>query len=73
MPAANEIARRRTRRTPRGNARAELQAWYLTGLSPKLARAAAAGVARPGAVEELDRQLRALLELPEDDRLGAAA
>jgi hypothetical protein len=44
-------------------ARAELRAWYLSGLLPKLARAAGLGVVNAQAVEALDHDLRALLEL----------
>ena len=45
--------------------RAELQSWYLTSLLPKLARAAADDVVQPAAADELDRQLRTFLDLPE--------
>jgi hypothetical protein len=44
-------------------ARAELQAWYLHGLRPKLARAGEAGVVDRGALEALDDDVRALLDL----------
>lgn len=44
-------------------ARAELQAWYVQGLLPKLARAASSGVADPRAVEALDADVRGLLDL----------
>ena len=50
-------------------ARAELQAWYLGSLGPKLARAADAGIVRPAVADSLDRQLRTFLDLPADDRV----
>ena len=46
-------------------ARAELRAWYLGHLRPRLVEAVAAGVVGPGAVEELDLQVAGLCELPE--------
>jgi hypothetical protein len=46
-------------------ARAELRAWYLGHLRPRLVEAVATGVVRPGAVEELDLQVADLFELPE--------
>ena len=46
-------------------ARAELRAWYLGRLRPRLVEAVAAGVVGPGAVEELDLQVAGLFELPE--------
>ena len=46
-------------------ARAELRAWYLGHLRPRLVDAIATGVVGPGAVEELDLQVAGLLELPE--------
>lgn len=49
------------RRGPR--ARAELQSWYLQGLLPKLARAARTGAVDRAAVEALDTDVRALLDL----------
>ena len=45
-------------------AHAELRAWYLDHLRPRLVEAVAARVVRPGAVDELDLQVAALLELP---------
>jgi hypothetical protein len=51
--------------------RAELQAWYLDSLRPKLARAAGGGAVAPAAAEALDRQLREFLGLPA--RLGKEA
>lgn len=51
----------------KSDARAELQAWYLESLQPKLARAAAAGVAPSAAVLALDEQVRAFIGLPLDD------
>ena len=44
-------------------ARAELQSWYLQGLLPKLARAAQTGAVDRAAVEALDADVRALLDL----------
>jgi hypothetical protein len=51
-------------------ARAELRAWYLGQLRPRLVEAVAADVVRPGAVEDLDLLVTALFELPEP-RFGA--
>jgi len=45
-------------------ARAEIRAWYLGHLRPRLVDAVATGVVGPGAVEELDLQVAGLLELP---------
>ena len=45
----------------RRSARAELQAWYLVSLHPKLVRAADTGIVPPAAAEALDRQMRAFL------------
>ena len=55
---------KRTESTGLG-ARAELRAWYLGRLRPRLVEAVAAGVVGPGAVEELDLQVTGLFELPE--------
>ena len=55
---------KRTESTGNG-ARAELRAWYLGRLRPRLVEAVAAGVVGPGAVEELDLQVAGLFELPE--------
>jgi hypothetical protein len=57
--------------TPR-DPRADLQAWYLASLQPKLRRAASTGMVRTAAVNALDRQLRELLDLPVDARQQAA-
>ena len=46
-------------------ARAELRAWYLGRLRPKLVDAVTAGIVRPGAVEELELQIADIVELPE--------
>lgn len=46
-----------------GTARAELQAWFVDDLRPKLLRAVSTGRAEQRAVEALDSQLRALLDL----------
>ena len=45
--------------------RAELRAWYLGHLRPRLVEAVAAGVVWPGAVEALDLEVADLVELPE--------
>jgi hypothetical protein len=45
------------------SARAELQAWYLHGLRPKLARAAGSGAVDPRAVDAFDGEMRAFLDL----------
>jgi hypothetical protein len=50
----------------RTNARAELQAWYLAGLAPKLAAAVKAGRVPAANAEELDRRVREFLDLPDD-------
>lgn len=52
-------------------ARAELQAWYRRGLLPKLARAAATGAVNPQAVAALDADLRALLDLSQEQKEAA--
>ncbi len=46
-------------------ARAELRAWYLGHLRPRLVEAVETGVVAPGAVEELDLQVAGLFEPPE--------
>ena len=51
---------------------AELQAWYLGSLRPKLAGAARAGRVAPTAAAALDRDLRVLLDLPDTGRERAA-
>jgi hypothetical protein len=45
------------------DARAELQAWYLHGPQPKLARAASTGAVDPQAVAALDAEVRRFLDL----------
>ena len=45
-------------------ARAEVRAWYLGRLRPKLAEAVAARIVGPGAVEELDLQVADLFAPP---------
>jgi hypothetical protein len=52
-------------------ARAGLQAWYLRGLLPKLARAARAGLVDPQAVVALDADVRALLDLSQERKEAA--
>jgi hypothetical protein len=47
------------------DARAELRAWYLGRLRPRLENAVAAGTVEPAAVEELDDQLDELFGEPE--------
>ena len=54
------------------DARAELRAWYLGRLRPRLENAVAAGTVEPAAVEALDYQLGELLERDEDLRGEAA-
>jgi hypothetical protein len=54
-----------------GDARAELQAWYLGGLLPKLARAARTGVIDRRAASALDADVRALLDLSHERREAA--
>jgi uncharacterized protein YciW len=61
-----------TRTTTRRDSRAELQAWYLASLQPKLRHAASTGAVLPGAAMELDQQLRALLDLSGEPRREAA-
>jgi hypothetical protein len=61
-----------SRKSLERDARAELQAWYLTSLRPKLARAATSDVVPPAAVDELDRQLRTSLDLPQSASERAA-
>ena len=51
---------------------AELQAWYLGSLRPKLAGAARAGTIAPTAAAVLDRQLRDLLDLSRVETAEAA-
>jgi hypothetical protein len=53
------------------DARAELRAWYLGRLRPRLENAVAAGTVEPAAVEALDDQLGELFD--ESDGLPAAA
>ena len=45
--------------------RVELEAWYVDSLRPKVIRAAGSGVVERAAANELDRQLRELLDLPD--------
>jgi hypothetical protein len=52
-------------------ARAELQAWYIHALLPKLTRAAKAGVVDPRALDALDDDVRALLDLARVRERGA--
>jgi hypothetical protein len=44
---------------------AELQAWYVEGLRPKLVRAVGTGTVEPAAAEALDRRVCEFLGLPE--------
>jgi hypothetical protein len=53
-------------------ARAELRAWYVDRLRPRLAQAVSAGIVEAEAVEELELQLTELFEAS-DDREGEAA
>ena len=59
---------RPTQREPR----AELQAWYVSSLYPKLARAVGGGAVTPAAARELDRQVRDLLDLRDEASSKAA-
>ena len=52
----------KTAESIRLDARAELQAWYLGRLRPRLENAVAAGTIEPAAVEALDDQLGELLD-----------
>jgi hypothetical protein len=45
------------------NAHADLRAWYLAGLWPKLAAAADSGEIEPGLADELDDVMRDMLDL----------
>ena len=45
--------------------RVEVEAWYFDSLRPKVLRAAGSGVVERAAANELDRQLRELLDLPD--------
>jgi hypothetical protein len=51
---------------------AELQAWYVEGLRPKLVRAVGTGAVAPAAAEALDRRVCDFLGLPEADPDEAA-
>lgn len=53
-------------------AHAELRAWYLGSLRPRLAAAVTAGIVEPGAVVALDSQLAELFGLPREPRKEAA-
>lgn len=53
---------KRNERTP-DEAQAELQAWYLTDLRPKIANAARSGRVTGLAAATLDRDLRELLRI----------
>jgi hypothetical protein len=50
------------------DARAELRAWYLGRLRPRLESALAAGTIEPVAVEALDNELGELLDDPDGPR-----
>jgi AhpD family alkylhydroperoxidase len=45
--------------------RVELETWYFDSLRPKVIRAAGSGVVERAAANELDRQLRELLDVPD--------
>jgi hypothetical protein len=62
---------KRIRREAR-DGRAELQAWYLTSLRPRLASAARAGKVPSGAAAALDSRLADLLLLVDARRRDAA-
>jgi len=53
------------------DARAELEAWYRRGLLPKLARAARSGVVDGRAVDALDADVRALLDISQERKEAA--
>ena len=55
------------------DARAELQAWYVHGLQPKLARAASTGAVDPQAVAALDAEVRRFLDIYRARTAGASA
>ena len=55
-----------------GEARAQLQTWYLTDLRPKLASAARRGAVTPLKAVAIDRDLRQLLDIS-SSRLEEAA
>jgi hypothetical protein len=67
---AREAQRDRLARAERARlvreARAELKAWYLRGLRPKLEQAASAEVVTPQALEALDADVRGLLDLTQE-------
>ena len=54
------------------DARAELRAWYLGRLRPRLENAVSAGTVESAAVEALDDQLGELLDDPDGPRPEAA-
>jgi hypothetical protein len=54
------------------NARADLRAWYLAGLWPKLAAAADSGGIEPGLADELDDVMRDMLDLEHETYEEAA-
>jgi hypothetical protein len=51
---------------------AELQAWYVDSLRPKLVRAVGTGTVEPAAAEALDRRVCEFLSLPEADPEAAS-
>jgi hypothetical protein len=54
------------------NVRAELRAWYLAGLWPKLAEAASTGTITPGSASAFDDEMRDLLDLAHESQAEAA-
>ena len=55
------------------NRRAELQAWYLQGLRPKLIQAAVDGAVPRSAADDLDRKLCDFLNVARDSHAQEAA
>jgi hypothetical protein len=51
---------------------AELQAWYVDSLRPKLIRAVGSGAVKPIPAGELDRRVCELLGLRDDEKAPAA-
>jgi hypothetical protein len=51
---------------------AELRAWYVASLRPKLALAASRGAIEPAAAADLERQLGAMLDLEAGSRREGA-
>jgi hypothetical protein len=54
------------------NVRAELRAWYLAGLWPKLTAAASTGTITSGSASAFDDEMRDLLDLAHESQAEAA-